>query len=273
MTKFRTGGAFTMMLIGFLFLPGAGRSQVVASDTCTGGSPSRPDLGITGMVCHCSSRTVDGVTLWQFRTEPEILGVRADGPSADLLQPGDRVVRIGGQLITTPAGGRAWSDVAPGDTVRLRVRRGRGITNVTFVAARSCPESPAENPAESPLPEVKSPRLTRLYPDGWLGLGLSCACSVDTSTGDPRWAFETSPTVVAVAPGSPASAAGVRPGDILIRIDQKRLTTPEGGAAFSALRPGQEIRFTFERDGEPVTLEMTAVSREDRWDDGREVAP
>lgn len=260
MTNSRIGSTLGAMLIGFMLVPGTVRSQEVADDACSDGLPSRPDFGITGMACRCSSEANDDGTRWEFRTEPEILGVQADGPSAGLLRPGDRVVRIDGQLITTPTGGRAWSNVSPGDTVRLRVRRGGGIANVTFVAGGRCPgDSP-----DGPLPAAESPRLPRLYPDGWLGLGLSCDCSVDTSTGEPRWTFETIPTVIAVAPGSPAAAAGVQPGDVLIRIDAERLDTPKGGAAFSALRPNQEIRLTLERDGRRVTLDVTAARRSER---------
>jgi hypothetical protein len=63
-----------------------------------------------------------------------------------------------------------------------------------------------------------------------------------------------------VTPGSPASDAGVQPGDILIRMEGKPLVAANLGSVTAALRsaPGALVHLELERNGkpEPVTLRL-----------------
>jgi S1-C subfamily serine protease len=252
--------AVTLMSAMAIGLPTAAGAQApAAADTCPGGNLPKADLGITSFSCHCSVETSGSASEWSFLTEPEIQGVSADGPSAGELQPGDRVISIDGALITTPEGGRRWSAVRPGDQVSLRVRRGGVPRTVTIVAGASCEGDVAARSGDG---EPSPPELRRLLPEGWLGIGVSCDCSVDTSGDLPRWTFDGSPTIAGVMPGSPAHLAGLRAGDVLLRLDGVRLDTPAGGEAFSLIRPGQRIRFDVRRDDAELSVEVVAGRRD-----------
>ena len=61
--------------------------------------------------------------------------------------------------------------------------------------------------------------------------------------------------------GSPAHLAGLRAGDVLLRLDGVRLDTPAGGEAFSVIRPGQRVRFDVRREDAELTFEVVAGRR------------
>ena len=110
--------------------------------------------------------------------------------------------------------------------------------------------------------------------EGWLGMGLSCSrCSFERSAKrGGRWAFSELPSVFSVDTGGPADRAGMRSGDTLVSIDGKPLTTPEGGAAFGSIRPGQEVTLRYRRDGHEADASLTAASRPYRADVSRALA-
>ena len=59
-----------------------------------------------------------------------------------------------------------------------------------------------------------------------------------------------------VKPGLPATAAGLKPGDIITRIDKTPIgTAAELDKALSGLEKGARIRITFIRDGQPRQAE------------------
>ncbi len=65
-----------------------------------------------------------------------------------------------------------------------------------------------------------------------------------------------------VVPESPAAAAGLQAGDLLLSIDDEAVGTPLAAArAIRALEPGAEITLGIERDGEALSLAATIGSR------------
>lgn len=70
------------------------------------------------------------------------------------------------------------------------------------------------------------------------------------------------PRVGQVEPGSPAAAAGFRPGDLVTAADGRTIERWEDLAQHVALRAGQPIRFEVEREGEEVALTATPGARE-----------
>ncbi|MEL7562291.1 MAG: PDZ domain-containing protein [Dehalogenimonas sp.] len=60
----------------------------------------------------------------------------------------------------------------------------------------------------------------------------------------------------AVKPGLPAAAAGLKPGDIITRIDTAAISSAADlDRALSGLEKGARIRITFVRDGSPRQAE------------------
>jgi PDZ domain len=68
--------------------------------------------------------------------------------------------------------------------------------------------------------------------------------------------YKTFPHVIAVAPGTAADRAGIRPGDELHTIDGLSLLTPGGAQHFEGGLPGQKVELGFERDARPISVSM-----------------
>ena len=68
--------------------------------------------------------------------------------------------------------------------------------------------------------------------------------------------------IAAVNPGGPASEAGIKVNDLLIRIGGKKLATEADlRNILEAYRPGDTVPFTVERDGETIELSLTFGER------------
>lgn len=62
-----------------------------------------------------------------------------------------------------------------------------------------------------------------------------------------------------VSPGGPAAEAGVKPGDVIVSIDAKPVTTGrELVKAMEAIEPGEKVELELRRDGKPVKLAVEA---------------
>lgn len=68
--------------------------------------------------------------------------------------------------------------------------------------------------------------------------------------------------VLDVRPGSPAAQAGVRPGDVIVRLAGEPIGSPADLlGALRTTRPGQQVPLTVSRNGQPVELTVTIGSR------------
>lgn len=71
------------------------------------------------------------------------------------------------------------------------------------------------------------------------------------------------PVVDALIPGLPAETAGFSVGDRIIAVDGEEITTTEQASRIITDAEGAKITFTVERDGAPVTLDVTPQWTED----------
>jgi S1-C subfamily serine protease len=68
--------------------------------------------------------------------------------------------------------------------------------------------------------------------------------------------------VLGVAPGSPAAAGGVRPGDVIVRLDGTDIHSADDlSAALRTKKPGDEVVLVVVRGGERTELRVTLGSR------------
>ncbi len=160
---------------------------------------------------------------------PAVLGRIAEGgPAAAAgLRSGDVVTAVNGR----PVG--HWEDLeravsaSQGRPLRLTVRRDGGQETVTI-----------------------TPRLTTVR---------------DPIFRDPRQAWELgagprlTPQIGSVTPGSAAEAAGLQVGDVVQSVAGEPVHTPEELMQAIQRRPGQTFAVTVVRDGQPVTLDVTAA--------------
>ena len=140
------------------------------------------------------------------------------------------------------------------------------------------PPEPAETPPPAPAPPAPEATLetpgvaSMITPRGWFGFGFQCGdCWARTATAESAavWRFATRPRVYSVDLGGPAARAGLRRGDVIMQIDGFSILSPEGGRRFGAIRPGQTVRWTVQRDGSLRYVMARAAERPGR----RERAP
>jgi serine protease Do len=160
-----------------------------------------------------------------------IAAVRADGPAAQLVAPGDVITAVNGQPIRTPEALRLRvAREAPGSALTLTVRRDGGfVTGSVTVRARAANGDARPSTAATPSPQEERP----------LGLTLRAV----TGRGSE---------VLRVQPGSLAELSGLRAGDVVVSLRAAHAPTPEAiTAAVAALKPGGAVFLSVERDGQP----------------------
>lgn len=135
------------------------------------------------------------------------------------------------------------------------------------------PPEPVETPEPAAAPEPPEASLeipqapAIMAPRGWFGFGFQCdQCYVKSGPGDSTvvWEFESLPKVYSVDLGGPAARAGLRRGDVIMRIDGHSILSPDGGRRFGATRPGQVVKWTVQRDGQTRTVVARASERPER---------
>lgn len=113
-----------------------------AAQQCPGGQPAYGSIGVGRYECvggSCSINLRRGeVYAHTFSTEPRLHDIDQSGPGADLLRDGDVLVAVDGKLITTAEGGRRLGGLAPGQDVKLTLRRGGRELNAWLTTRSSC---------------------------------------------------------------------------------------------------------------------------------------
>lgn len=135
-----------------------------------------------------------------------------------------------------------------------------GLTALsTAVSAETAPPETASETARDTAPDVAAEPATADPAPGFLGVAV--AESIAPPDADPR----TPRTVLVVShvqPDSPADAAGLRSGDLLLRIDGQVLLHPvQLQRLVMTQTPGQAVTLTVFRDGETQTLDATLGER------------
>jgi hypothetical protein len=149
------------------FLAAMAFGSQATAQRCEGGTRVA-DLGFNDLGGSVNIRQHNNERpVWEFGGEPVIGGVRSDGPAGGRLRNGDVIVAVDGQLITTREGGRRYTAIDPGDRVRLSIRRGGRVQDVTVVAGSRCMRPPRPpQPPRPPTPPTppQPPRAQRNVP-------------------------------------------------------------------------------------------------------------
>lgn len=262
MRRIRRGTFLTLAVLALaaLALPARGAwGQAVFS----GSGGSGPDLGIGRLIAPYA--IVHAADDWiQLGGELELRDIRPNGPAAGQVRDGDMLVAVDGALITTREGSEHLFDAPAGHPLRLTIRRGGQDREVVIVPtggtlAKAAPH--VSKPAAGGAP-ARTRAASGAAQPGWLGIGLSCQCTVRSSqAGAETWSFGKAPEVFAVGAGGPADQAGVRAGDIVETIGGVLLTTAEGGRRWSTIAPGQSVRLGIRRGRTTINLVVVAVER------------
>ncbi len=264
----------------------AGADAVVAQTSCSGRDPVGW-LGISNVSCtNCYFAYPGEGQPTLFSTEPRIAALAPGSPAAPLLRVGDILVSIDDDLITTYAGGRRLSNLKPGESVTLGVRRNGELITHNFASlpaicpydarvlgsraragfGRGKPGAAVAIPApKGSLTQVMPSRVfaAGLLPRASFGFGITCSeCMArPDEDGTLVWQFRESPEIYSVESEGQAFRAGIRRGDLITRIDNVDITSAEGGRKFGQVQTGQNVRFTFQRGSSTMTRDLLAETR------------
>ncbi|MDE0889633.1 MAG: Do family serine endopeptidase [Phycisphaerales bacterium] len=210
--------------------------QRIVNDLATDGTVERGWLGV-------NIQPLDEELAASFghdtRSGVLVAGVLDGTPAASAgLEPGDIVLNINGRRTDTPAGlARRIADFTPDTAVSLEfLRNGERLTRTAVLGVRPGSESTTEV-EEAPEPETPS-------------LGLELAPLDETMRREAELASETGLFVKGVLADGPAAAAGIEPGDAIIRINGLEPTSiGDFQGVLDGLEPDQTIRLLIERRG------------------------
>ena len=100
--------------------------------------------------------------------------------------------------------------------------------------------------------------LAQAEPVGWLGV-YSQALSEPMQT---ALVVTQGVMVTEVVDNSPAANAGLKPGDVLLRVDSQEIYTSEDLSHYVSRHPGKPVRIQCRRPGRTDTLELKLGTRE-----------
>ncbi len=204
-----------------------------------------------------------------------VMDVVADSPAASAgLQTGDVILSVNGEALaedTTLAD--AIGALAPGDTATLEVQRAGEDANLSLDVTL------AENPDKAGVaflgvqygPAMRTTMETMPFGDGEMpffhGRGMPAPGEMPGLQGMPDFdSVESGVAVVSVAAGSPAEAAGLAKGDMIVAVDSQDVATPEDVVAIvSDMKPGDTVTLSVQaQDAEEANdVEVTLAARPD----------
>jgi S1-C subfamily serine protease len=189
-------------------------------------------LGFTVAQEQTPPQSYLGVGLVSADKGVEVQQVAPDSPAAAAgLQVGDLILQIDGKDVTADSIRDVMSGYAVGDTLALSVERSGETLDLSATLA----ERPADMDSAPNFQRTERPMLGVRLEDSDKGV-----------------------TVAEVVAGSPAEVAGFKVGDIITKIGDTEVKTAEEAInVVRALKVGDEVTVTVQRDGADVTLTAT----------------
>ena len=148
------------------------------------------------------------------------------------------------------------SALAPGDSIELRYRHGDEEQRVTVALAES------NGQAYLGIGSCE-PGMRRAWSEGTPPEGMPFGMPYREWEEMPFHTFSSGAQVVEVISGSPAEAAGLQVGDLILSVDGEELTADNTLAELiQAKQPGDMIMLEVQRSGEAENLSMDATLAE-----------
>jgi serine protease Do len=216
-----------------------------------------------------------------------VKGVEEDSPAKKAgLQEGDVVVRFGGETVQSAAQlARLVHETPVGRVVAIEVVRGGAVQKLTATLGEGRGRFRLDL-GDLDVPEPPSPPLPPVGPDvrlwdkwgrralldqwGLLGqgprkLGLEYQEISDQLAKYFKLSEEKGVLVTRVDPEGPAAKAGLRAGDVILKLDGRTVRDQEDFQhAVGRMEAGKEVVVTVQREGRPLDLRLTAAGGEKR---------
>jgi serine protease Do len=174
-------------------------------------------------------------TTWRHQSGVVVQRVAPGGPGYRLLKQGDRIEQVGGEVVRNFL---TWEkvllDLAPGDTLRLLVRRGEEAREVAVVAAA--------------LPSASAARVNLR--------DLTLITVTPAIQAERQLATGQGALVVAAGP-TWQSALAIQPGDVIVQINNYPIRSAEQvGQVVSYLQGRTAMRFFFVRGDQVIYTDL-----------------
>ena len=185
-----------------------------------------------------------------------LAGIQSDSPAAEAgLEPGDVIQAVNGTKIATPKElALNVAAIQPGDEAHLTVLHDGQIKDVTVKVGTLPNEQTASNDNQGNDHHAQiGLALAPLSPD--------MRSQLDVPDGTKG------AVVQSVQPGSPAEAAGLQPGDVIVGVGTHAVTSPAEAARamHTALNgSGHALALRVIRNGQPVFVGVTLGDRPTR---------
>jgi serine protease Do len=198
----------------------------------------------------------------------EITRVEESGPAEKAgVKPGDVVLEYNGQRVEgMEQFGRMVRETPPGREVKLTIsRNGAPQTLMAVLGSRKYRLS-ANFPPGFEVPEFHMPDIPQVFTtirSPMLGVEAE-------SLGSQLAAFfgvKEGVLVRSVLENTPAQKAGIKAGDVIVKVDGMAVTTPS--ELSNAVRTANNAKKTYAielvRDHKPVTMNVNVEDRSERW--------
>jgi serine protease Do len=210
-------------------------------------------LGVSLSGAQLRMATPDGITISHCEY-PLVESVDAGSPAEKAgLVAGDTVLAYNGRDVTQQA--INYSEMlVPGSTLRVRVRKSGKAREVPVTVAKRREEPHVlmmvRAPQQPPAPPVPPAAMMS-------GTGVAVLAGAQFSTIDDDFAstldLEAGVLVLRVPPGTPAAEAGLRAGEVVVRVNGQRVR--DVAALRRALAAGGEVKLGVQsRAGERVVV-------------------
>ena len=176
-----------------------------------------------------------------------VAAVSPDSPAAQAgLQPGDVLQKVNGQAVQTPRELAAMvAGLKPGETVDVGLLRDGKATSVQVKLVSMPDERQSADAGQDAGSEQAEPG------QGRIGIALA-PLSPEIRQQLQLPAQQRGVVVAGVQPGSPAAAAGLQEGDLLVGVGVKAVSAPREAVAAirAATKGGRDVALRIMRDGQ-----------------------
>jgi putative serine protease PepD len=179
------------------------------------------------------------------------------------------IVSATGRTVTEPATGQSpgatlpdmlqtSAPINPGNSGGALVDLRGQVLGIPTLAANA-PEGGAAPGIGFAIPSNQVRRIAdQLVQNGTVTNSGRAALGVQVTTVVDQAGAPKGVAVVAVTPGGPAATAGIRPGDIIVSIEDQQTPTAQSlGAVLADLKPGQTVRVTIQRGNDRGDVQVT----------------
>jgi len=220
----------------------------VASELRTSGKVTRGYLGVSLQPLSPDLAASFGVKEGKGAL---VADVSADGPAARAgLESGDVIVEFNGKKVEDPSAlARAVAVAKPGETSKLTVWRDRQQTTVEVKLG----EMPAERTAAAPS--------ERGGGRGASPFGLTVQPVTPEIARQLELKNPAGVVVTRVEPSSPAEAAGLQRGDVIVEVDKKPVKSMEDFEKLAAQVAGKQVLMRVQREGSALYIAMAPPTR------------